>query len=99
MYGGGRCCPALGHRHVVLSGKSADGTYRTAPAKTYNSVMCKVLADAAFGGIARSLHGHLGVMAAERGLPPEIAQLHVPLDLYDPGSWTAWTHDCARASN
>ena len=58
--GGGRCCPALGHRHVTLSGKGADGVYRTAPAKTYNSAMCKVLADAAFGGIARFLHGHVG---------------------------------------
>ena len=95
--GGGRCCPALGHRHVTLSGKGSDGVYRTAPAKTYNSAMCKVLADATFGGIARFFHGHVDVMAAERGLPSEIAHLHVPLDHYDPESWTAWTHECARA--
>ena len=95
--GGGRCCPALGRRHVTLSGKGADGVYRTAPAKTHNSVMCKVLADATFGSIARFLSSHVGVVAAERGLPPEIAMLHVPLDHYDPESWTAWTHDCARA--
>ena len=96
--GGGRCCPALGHRHVTLSGKGTDGVYRTAPAKTYNSAMCKVLADAAFGGIARFLGNHVDVMAAERGLSVEIAMLHVPLDHYDPESWTAWTHDCARAA-
>ena len=95
--GGGRCCPALGHKHVTLSGKGDDGVCRTAPAKTYNSVMCKVLADATFGSIARFLCGHVGVMAAERGLPPEIAMLHVPLDHYDPESLSAWTHDCARA--
>ena len=41
--GGGRCCPALGHKRVSLTGKGEDGVYRTAPAKTYNSVMCKVL--------------------------------------------------------
>ena len=95
--GGGMCCPALGHRHATLSGKGADGVYRTAPAKTYNGAMCRVLADATFGGIARFLHGHVDVMAAERGLPSEIARLHVPLDHYDPEPWTAWTHDCARA--
>ena len=60
--------------------------------------MCKVLADATFGCIARFLSGHVDVMAAERGLPPEIAMLHVPIDHYDPESWTAWTHDCARAA-
>ena len=96
--GGGRCCPALKHKRVTLIGKSDDGVYRTAPAKTYNSVMCKVLADATFGGIERFLSGHVDVMAAERGLPAEIAMLHVPIDYYDPASWTAWTHDCARAS-
>ena len=95
--GGGRCCPALGHKHVTLIGKSEDGVCRIAPAKAYNSVMCKVLADATFGSIARFLSGHVDVMAAERGLPPEIAMLHVPIDHYDPDSWTAWTHDCARA--
>ena len=58
--GGGRCRPALGHRHVTLSGKGADGVYRTAPAKTYNSVMCKVLADATFGSIARFLGSRVG---------------------------------------
>ena len=83
---------------VTLTGKSDDGICRTAPAKTYNSAMCKVLADATFGGIARFLSGHVDVMAAERGLPAEIAMLHVPIDHYDPASWTAWTHDCARAS-
>ena len=96
--GGGRCSPALGHKHVTLSGKGDDGIYRTAPAKTYNSVMCKVLADATFAGIARLLSSHVDVMAAERGLPAEIAMLHVPIDHYDPASWTAWTHDCARVS-
>ena len=95
--GGGRCCPAFGHRHVILSEKSADSVYRTAPAKTYNSVMFKVLADATFGSIARFLSSHVGVMAAERGLPPEIAMLHIPLDHYNPESWTAWTYDFARA--
>ena len=95
--GGGRCRPALGHKHVSLSGKGEDGVYRTAPAKTYNSVIRKVLADATFGSIAHFLSGHIDVMAAERGLPPEIAMLHVPIDHYDPESWTAWTHDCARA--
>ena len=97
LQGGGKCCPALGHKHVSLSGKTEGGVCRTAPAKTYNSVMCKVLADATFGGIARFLSGHVDVMAAERGLPPEIAMLHVPIDHYDPESWTAWAHDCARA--
>ena len=95
--GGGRCCPALGHKHISLSSKGEDGVYRTAPAKTYNSVMCKVLADATFGSIARFLSGHVDVMAAKRGLPPGIAMLHVPIDHYDPESWAAWTHDCARA--
>ena len=80
--GGGKCCPALGHKHVTLTGKGEDGVYRTAPAQTYNSVMCKVLADATFGCIARFLSGHVDVMAAERGLPPEIAMLHVPIDRY-----------------
>ena len=89
--GGGRCCPALGHKHVSLPGKGEGGVYRTAPAKTYNSVMCKVLADATFGSIARFLSGLFDVMAAERGLPPEIAMLHVPIDHDDPESWTAWT--------
>ena len=95
--GGGRCCPALGHSRVTLSGKGEDGVYRTVPATTYNSVMCKVLADATFGSIARFLSSHVGVMAAGRGLPPDIAMLHVPLNHYDPESWTAWMHDCARA--
>ena len=40
-------------KHVTLTGKGEDGICRTAPAKAYNSVMCKVLADATFGGIAR----------------------------------------------
>ena len=80
-----------------MSGKGDDGVYRIARAKTHNSVMCKVLTDATFGSIARFLCGHVGVMAAECGLPPEIAMLHVPLDHYDPESWIAWTHDCARA--
>ena len=57
LSGGGRCCPALGHRRVALAGKGDDGVYRTAPAKTYNSVMCKVLADATFGSIERFLRG------------------------------------------
>ena len=96
--GVGRSCPALGHKHVTLTGKSGDGIYRIAPAKTYSSVMCKVLADATFGSIARFLSGHVDVMPAERGLPSEIAMLHVPIDHYDPDSWTVWTHDCARAS-
>ena len=76
--GGGRCCPALGHNRVTLTGKSDDGICRTAPAKTYNSVMCKVLADATLGSIARFLSGRVDVMAVERGLPAEIALLHVP---------------------
>ena len=66
-----------------MSGKGEDGVCHIAPAKTYNSVMCKVLADATFGGIARILSGHVDVMAAERGLPPKIAMLHVPIDHYD----------------
>ena len=96
--GGGRCCPALGHSHVVLAGRGDDGVFRTAPAKTYNSVMCSILADATYECIQRLLPSHAGVMAAERGLPDDIARLRVPLDMYDPASWTAWTHDCARAS-
>ena len=96
--GGGGCCPALGHKHVSLTGKGEDGVYWIAPAKAYNSATCKVLADATFGSIARFLSGHVDVMAAERGLQPEIAMLHVPIDHYDPESWTAWTHDCARAA-
>ena len=44
--------------------------------------MCKVLDDATFGSIARFLCSHVGVMAAERGLPVEIAMLHVPIDYY-----------------
>ena len=96
--GGGRCCPAHGHKHITLTGKGDDGIYRTAPAKTYNSVTCKVLADVTFGSIVRFLSGHVDVMAAERGLPAEIAMLHVPIDRYDPDSCIAWTNDCARAS-
>ena len=96
--GGGRCCPALGHSHVVLAGRGDDGVFRTAPAKTYNSVMCSILADATYECIQRLLPSHAGFMAAERGLPDDIARLHVPLDMYHPASWTAWTHDCARAS-
>ena len=95
--GGGRCNRSLGHVHVSLSGKGNDGVWRTAPAKTYNSAMCKMLADATFGCIGRFLHRHAGVMAEERGLPADIEALHVPLDHYDPDSWLAWTHDCARA--
>jgi len=94
--GGGRCCPALGHRHVVLTGKTPDGAWSTALAKTYNSNMCHLLADAAFGCIERSLWSHAGVMADERGLPADVERLHVPLDFYDPASWEAWAHDCAR---
>ena len=60
-------------------------------------VMCEVLANATFGCIERLLSQHSGVLAAERGIPDDIARLHVPLDMYDPDSWTAWTHDCARA--
>ena len=88
----------MGHKHVTLIGKGENGVYRTARAKSYNSVMSKVLADATFGCIARFVSGHADVVAAERGLPPEIAMLHVPIDHYDPESWTAWTHDCARAT-
>ena len=95
--GGGRCCPSLGHVHVSLAGKDESGVFRTAPAKTYNSVMCQVLANATFGCIERLLSHHSGVLAAERGIPDDIARLHVPLDVYDPDSWTAWAHDCARA--
>ena len=40
-------------KHVTLTGKGENGICRTAPAKTYNSVMCKVLADATFGSIVR----------------------------------------------
>ena len=94
--GGGRCVPSLGHSHVSLSGVDENGVYRTAPAKTYNSVMCQVLAEATFGCIERLLSRHAGVLASERGLPEDIERLHVPLDLYDPQSWSAWTHDCAR---
>ena len=94
--GGGRCCPAFAHVHETLSGNGDDGVYRTAPAKTYNSVMRRILADATFGCIARFLTGHVGVIAAGRGLTDETAQLHVPLGHYDPDSWTAWTHDRAR---
>ena len=90
--GGGRFCPVLGRKSVTLTGKSGDGVYRTAPAKTYNSVVCKVLADATFGSSARFLSGRVDVMAAERGLPAEIAMLHFPIDRYNPDSWTAWTH-------
>ena len=94
--GGGRCGPELGHVHVSLAGKDESGVYRTAPAKTYNSNMCRLLADATFASIERMLGPHAGVMAEERGLPDDVASLHVPLDLYDPASWDAWTHDCAR---
>ena len=94
--GGGRCCPALGHNHVSLSGRDDSGVYRTAPAKTYNSTMCRMLADAAFASIERMLGPHAGAMAEERGLPADLSQLHVPLDFYDPASWESWTHDCAR---
>jgi len=96
--GGGRCCPALGHNHVSLSGRDDSGVYRTAPAKTYNSTMCRMLADAAYAGIERMLGPHAGAMAEERGLPADLSQLHVPLDFYDPASWESWTHDCARGS-
>ena len=96
--GGGKCCPALGHAHVTLTGKDEFGTYRTAPAKTYNSTMCRMLADAAFAGIERMLGARAGVMAEERGLPADLTRLHVPLDFYDPASWEAWTHDCARGA-
>ena len=94
--GGGRCHPCLGHQHVSLSGRDELGAFRTAPAKTYNSVMCKLLADATAGSIARYLAAHEGVMASERGIPPDIERLHVPLDFYDPDSWDSWAHDCAR---
>ena len=46
--------------------------------------MCKVLADATFGSVACFLSSHVGVMAAEPGLPPEIAMLHVPLTITTP---------------
>ena len=88
--------PCLGPQACHLDGQGRRRC--TAPAKAYDSVMCKVLADATFGCIARFLSGHVDVMAAERGLPPEIAMLHVPVDHYDPDSWVAWTHNCARAS-
>ena len=65
-------------------------------AKTYNSNMCRLLADAAFGCIERSLWSHVGVMADERGLPADVERLHVPLDFYDPASWETWAHDCAK---
>ena len=71
--GGGRCCPALGHGYVTLSGKGDDGVYRNAPAKTYNSVMCKVLADATFGSInvsfvVMSVSWQLNVVSRQRSL-------------------------------
>ena len=58
--------------------------------------MCRMLADAAFGCIGRMLDTHAGVMAEERGLPADLARLHVPLDFCDPAAWESWTHDCAR---
>ena len=84
--GGGRCCPALGHSHVSLSGKDQEGRWRTAPAKTYNSDLCRLLAEAAFGAVGRLLHAHAGVAAADSELPEDLARFHVPLDHYDPES-------------
>ena len=96
--GGGRCSRAL--RACACPPVWQGGRWRLAQCARQDSqysAMCKLLADATFGCIGRFLPWHADVMAEERGLPADIEVLHVPLDHYDPLSWLAWTHDCARA--
>ena len=93
--GGGRCNAALGHSHVSLLGRSTEGHFLTAPAKTYNGEMCRVIAGAALGASRRLLAAHRGVRPCERPLTPEFERLCVPVDWYDPGSWAAWSPDRA----
>ena len=93
--GGGRCNPGLGHEHVVMHGMAADGTYKTAPAKTYSSGLCHLLAQTALAAVQKRAVAHLGVSAAERLPPPELLSLCMHVDRYEPGD-AGWTHDCAQ---
>ena len=92
--GGGRCLPSLGHDHPPLRGRAADGSYRTAPAKTYGPALCRMLAQVAVAEADRRLQAHRGVRPEDRDLPDEVAGLYVHLDRYGPPD--RWTHDCAR---
>jgi hypothetical protein len=92
--GAGRCSPALRHVHVSLSGKAEDGSWRTSPAKTYPPGMCRLLARAIHRRAASVLAQHAGV--SPEMCPPDDALLSlvIPINWYDPSSWTAHTHDC-----
>ena len=96
--GGGRCHPGLGHTHQVLRGRATDGSYRTAPAKTYGDALCRLLAQAAMAAAERLLRPHVGVRPSERPLPDEMLGLYMHLDRYTPPDPPDhWAHDCARA--
>ena len=93
--GGGRCSPALGHVHQSLVGKAEDGTWRTAPAKTYPQGLCALLARSFHEHVAGALPHFFGFSPADVDIEPELAHLSVPIDFYDPQSWVARGHDCA----
>ena len=93
--GGGRCCPALGHVHVALDGRAEDGTYLTAPAKTYPPKMCEVIAVALHERAGRCLRQHAGVLPFECEPEERLQRLAIPVNWYEPASWAAFTHDCA----
>ena len=85
----------MGHAHVALNGRADDGSWLTAPAKTYPQRMCEV--------IAGTIHDRASeVLAHHAGIPPEAAMpelellaLSMPVDWYCPDAWEARAHDCA----
>ena len=95
--GEGTCRPFLGHQHLVLWDRGSDGNYRTAPAKTYGSGLCRLLATAAYRASLRLLEAHRGVAPTARPLPEDLEKLHVLVDPHGPPSEGVWSHDCARA--
>ena len=92
--GRGRCSPLFGNVHAVLHGRDDDGSWRTAPAKTYPPALCGALARAFARQCRRMLRG-ADLQAERPELPAWLEALCVPIDWYAPVSWDARAHDCA----
>ena len=77
------------HYHVELKGKDEHGRWKkTAPAKTYPPRMCALLAEAFVKNCRVAIGASVG--AQREPLPDDIAQLCIPIDWYNPASWTAY---------
>ena len=83
------------HTHLALDGRAEDGTYLTAPAKTYPPKMCEVIAVALHERAGRCLRQHAGVLPFECEPEERLQRLAIPVNWYEPASWAAFTHDCA----